>query len=245
MDLCYLLKNRYGASYANLYFDHLVAMLFNRSLNLKDIEYFEWAVNYMHGYTACSEVKEKNTWLYLMLHINFNSEASCTYLQRFVRHVINTSDDLPSKLATINSLIYFVQKTSACSGEACVARRQSLKDHLLLLLQVEQDFYTNRLNPGPGALENIAGAVLPYGKIATSLSVEELAALTRALKEKGIFTEQNITLLIKQVISCFQTVRTEEIAFPSFWQKYHNVEGKTAINLKNKVIDLHKKIHEF
>jgi hypothetical protein len=82
------------------------------------------------------------------------------------------------------------------------------------------------------AVERVA--ISEDSKIQTSVSVQVLALLTRLFKEAGIYTNTNITELLKAVSSLFSTHRQLEISFGHLQNKYYQIDEGT----KRKVIDL-------
>ncbi len=77
-------------------------------------------------------------------------------------------------------------------------------------------------------------AISEDGKIQTSVSVQVLALFTRLFKDSGIYTNTNITELLKAVSSLFSTHRQLDISFGHLQNKYYQIDEGT----KRKVIDL-------
>jgi hypothetical protein len=82
------------------------------------------------------------------------------------------------------------------------------------------------------AVERIA--ISEDNKIQTSVSVQVLALFTRLFKDSGIYTNTNITELLKAVSSLFSTHRQLDISFGHLQNKYYQIDEGT----KRKVIDL-------
>ncbi|MEX2232235.1 MAG: hypothetical protein WD824_08750 [Cyclobacteriaceae bacterium] len=77
-------------------------------------------------------------------------------------------------------------------------------------------------------------------KIALDLSVAQFSCLIRALMEKKLVLNTNLTELAVFLSSAFVTKRSENISVGSFRKKYYNLEEgtkKSVIDSLNKVID--------
>lgn len=150
------------------------------------------------------------------------------YIKRMLIHVPKPSATM-GKIKQIIKEIQCIQPQFSFTGER-------LKDYALNLLKLELEYQ-----------ESFAGATREIAtvhqeameKIAMDLSVEELAAIIRLFKEQNIIKEQNISKICRQVIHCFKSCRTENIALNSFMKKYYNVERRTIDSLRALLKDMH------
>lgn len=168
-----------------------------------------------------------------LLYINFNS---VTFLKLYIENIILDVQESTSPEGQFEKLIYFrklINQQQVKPGFALKIDRPSIHEQINRWLDEEIYFQEKRqqlslLFP-PGQQADSAETDC---KITTSLSVPELAMMTRLFVESGVIKNKNLSELMRFISKNFTSIRNENISAESLRAKYYKVENSTTNSMK-------------
>jgi hypothetical protein len=176
----------------------------------------------------------------VLITINFNFRGFfANYLLRLSERV-QREDTLTGKLETLAFERKEVNQIIAEKDLRYTDKCPSMKEIVVGWISDEVAYWERKSS----LLQMMATQTGTIFKIALDLSVAQLACLSKAFRDSGIFLTDNISELSRVFARTFVTKRAETISDKNFQRKYYNIEANTRLSLierLNGVIDWLKK----
>ncbi|MDE3235474.1 MAG: hypothetical protein KGO81_05920 [Bacteroidota bacterium] len=218
----------------------------------RDLSYFKMMLEELLSFTAeASCDKLCFEFCQVLIYINFNAHRFINYYIEHMFKAINY-DDMPAKLETYSLQLKALNQLLTKPNAELITGSISVKQALQQWLQEEVIWLEKRAQYTlfPHRVPSIVNdePALPKQKIATTLSVDDLACFIKLLVESGIIANKTDTELITIISQTFSTRKTENIAYKSLYNKYHSINPKSPAMVKDllfKMIDTLRKLSLF
>lgn len=236
----YNLKKQGNTAIASKLYEHVLLLLSSHTLQLYTLSHTIRFINHVYYHVQQGKAIDNKQFICMLVQYNCNAPALMDYAMRYIRQCYCHPELPDAALQHIKNFLKEVQ-CIACLVKAGFSKdAETAKEQILSVLLNELDYLQASVQTEAGT--DTCSAADPE-KIPMELSVDELAALFRLLKENRLIKEPNTKKMCRQVISSFKSCKSDAIALSSFINKYYNVERRTIDSLKNIFIDLHKKAH--
>lgn len=181
----------------------------------------------------------------LMLYLNFNNYFFINYYINIISKDINAADSISQQ---IEQLAWWLKTISQVQTKPMVAYKvkdPSAKEQLIGWLTDEMAFLEKKHQLTmviPPQLQSVTK--LPFS-IMTSLSVKQVALLTRLLFDTGIIKHDNQTELLTQLAGVLKTERKENISPQNLRVRYYNIDEPTKSILKEWLIKMTNQLRKY
>ena len=181
----------------------------------------------------------------LMLYLNFNNYFFVNYYINIISRDINAADSISQQ---IEQLAWWLKTISQVQTKPVVAYKikdPSAKEQLIGWLTDEINFLEKKHQLTmviPPQLQSLTNA--PFSTM-TSLSVKQVALLTRLLFDTGIIKHDNQTELLTQLAGVLKTERKENISPQNLRVRYYNIDEPTKSILKEWLIKMTNQLHKY
>jgi len=175
--------------------------------------------------------------LLTMIYINFNSYKFFACCVAHLTSMYQNEDTLVGQIDKLAWLSKLINQTQQKPGVAYKLGRDSLKSSLLQWIHEEMAFLEKRHQLTLNLPINKAEELSDF-KLNTSLSVAQLAYLTRILLEEKILLNSNQREVLKFLARFVRTKKAENVSAESLRTRYYNVDTSTKEAVKDSIIRL-------
>lgn len=191
------------------------------------------------------KIVEKKNIIDLMLYLNFNNYFFINYYINIISKDISESDSITQQ---IEQLAWWLKTISQLQTRPAVAYKikdPSAKEQLLGWLADEMAFLEKKQQLTlvmPSHAESKPGA--PFSLI-TSLSVKQVALLTRLLFDTGMIKTDNQTEMLTRIAVGLKTERKENISPQNLRVKYYNIDEATKRIIKDLLFKMSDQLRKY
>ena len=167
----------------------------------------------------------------LLVYLNFNSRSLVCYATNYISEDIRDQTSFAGQIERLSHWLKTLNQSYIKPGLELKNNRPSFQDQVSTWLTEEirhiekKKQLTLMLPPSEPVDEETI-------KVATVLSVPQLAFTIRLLREVGIFTNKNQTELIRFFSRNFSSLKNESISPDSLRVKYYNIEKSTVTSVQ-------------
>lgn len=169
--------------------------------------------------------------LNFLLYLNFNDYYFITYYIKAIKKDVSASETCIEQIARLAWWLKIISQIQPKQGVAYKPANVYAKDQLLCWVQDEIQFLEKK-NQLSAVATYSSPVITDYIKIATSLSVKQLALFIRLLVDSGIIKPENHRDILTKVSSVIKTEKVENISSQSLQAKYYTIEGPTKEIMK-------------
>ncbi|HVD99965.1 MAG TPA: hypothetical protein VNB90_17280 [Cytophagaceae bacterium] len=174
---------------------------------------------------------------YLIAH-NFNSHPFFNYLINKITGELSQFDENEAQIQLLEDKLLHYKKIPESSIQPFAPKISTANKLLVSWLKEEIKKCRKRLKThNPSQL-----SILPKSKIETSLSVAQLAYLTRVMYDNGILTNNSQSEILQVIAKMMKCKKTDQISLGSLSNKYYDVEDNTKVTVRELLKEVLKKL---
>ena len=205
------------------------------------LPFYRW-LWWQHFYSYVLIMHHDDTLMDMLIQLNFNTPEFVSVLLKHIKNDVQTAGSLADKQAMLHEYMikYRCMKNSMPGFYAAAT---SLKKTLLPVLKLQlQAMQAPVYGLDAVPVHTISPAT---GKLATTLSVAQLAVFLRLLLDEGIISTDNQSDVFRLVSMYVQTTRTPSISADSLRNKFYSPDNAAKSIVKDQLLNLFNRLKQY
>lgn len=213
--------------------DKKLRLTYSRVLFLKEL------LRVVKNVTRIDDKDEhENEFIRAMIFVNFNSINFVKLCVKKMKVGLCNRNCIVDKIEFLSLCLKRINQTPIRNGLALVKNSPSIKDLLAYWVLEEICYWEKKLQLQP-LFQKDQNYILDTNiKIATDLSVPQLACFIRLLVEIGAITNKRKEDVLEFYPEFYQSKRVENIEYGSFRSKYYGIQESTKEHVKDLLIKM-------